>query len=611
MSKKDIVNSKNIKEEELEGLKWLFPQFFSEWKIDIDWLKNYLEWNIVDSDEFYRFEWTWKKEAKQIASKPTKNTLVPDRENSRDWDNTENIFIEWDNLEVLKLLLNKYYGQIKMIYIDPPYNKDKDFVYKDTWKDGLDDYLKQTGQKDEEWETTTEKESSWRMHSNWLNMICPRLLLARKLLRDDGVIFISIDDNEGGNLKKVSDDVFGEDSYLWCITWNNRTKPKNIWKAKYSLQNNQEYVHVYCKSNKNSFRWFDLPTTTEKKYPFEEDWKKYRIEEIQQRKNLGSMKRDSMVYELLGISPKENYRWQLSKDARDRHLNANTIYENKWKIYIKIFQENEDGFAYEPFWTYRPDVDTAETAKEDLELLMWKDDLFDTVKPINLLYQILSFFPSDVLILDFFAGSWTTAHAVMELNKNDEWKRKCISVQLPELIDEKTEAYRAGYRFISEITRERIKRAWDKIRLEEGGDKVDVWFKAFKLSESNFKYMQEDYILTKDSDIEQIEIQMQKELSQSGLVEWRSDEDVIYELIIREWYSFSSVIEKWNNWIYSVIDGDKYFYLLVNHKISDETLKLFIKEHLEEKHITFFSLEDCLQESQRATLSTYFKLKNI
>lgn len=632
MSKKDIENSKNIKEEELEGLKWLFPQFFSEWKVDINWLKNYLEWNTVDSDEFYRFEWTWKKEAKQIASKPSKNTLVPDRENSENWDETENIFIEWDNLEVLKLLLNKYYGQIKMIYIDPPYNKDKDFVYKDTWKDNLDDYLVQTGQKDEKWETSTEKETSWRKHSNWLNMMYPRLLLARKLLKEDWVIFVSIDDDEIHNLRKVMDDIFWEDNFIAQIIVKNNPG----WRDYGGIALTHEYAIVYWKNYDTEL---NLIEDKLKKFPFKDKKWEFEVRELRNRNiKFNNKNRPNLYYPFYVIPNSEDKFWlyNISLENKPNYIEVYPL-ESQWiktvwrwwkpKVLKNLDTEvrwklKNDG-SFMIVEKYRSNLKRERSIFDEKDVrwekwtlsvkeLFWKKSPFDYPKSDSLIKRFLNLWiQSDEIVLDFFAGSWTTAHALMELNKEDKKNRKFICVQLPEEIDEKSEAYREWYKHISEITMERIRRAWDKIKAEEGWDKVDVGFKAFKLSESNFKYMQEHYVINEDTDIEQMEIQMEKEVNESGLVEWRSNDDVIYELIIREWYSFSSKIEEWNNWIYKIIDWQKYFYLLINKKLSDEDLKWFIKEHLEEKHINFFALEDCLKENQRATLSTYFKLQNI
>ena len=376
----------------------------------------------------------------------------------------ENLIIEGDNLIALKSLLPKYQGKIKCIYIDPPYNTGNEgWVYNDnvnsplikSWigkEVGIDDLTK---------------------HDKWLCMFTPRLKLLRELLSDDGIILVSIDDNEQYNLRALFEEIFGPNRFLGMISWINRTKPKNIGKAKYSLQQNTEYVLCYSKCPKDDFKGFILPKTLKKTYPYKKDSKSYRLEEIQQRKNLGSMRRDSMVYELLGIIPKENYRWQLSPRERDRLFKLGKIIKENGRLYRIIFEEEEEDSAFEPFWSHREDTGTAESAKEDLERLLECDEIFDNVKPIELLKQLFIFLPEDTLFLDSFAGSGTTAQAVLELNK-DSGNRKFVLIQLPEKIKKDTPAYKAGYKYVHEITQKRVKKVIER-------DKPKAGFTYFKL----------------------------------------------------------------------------------------------------------------------------------
>ena len=393
--------------------------------------------------------------------------LEKDKKLSRKGKNEdENLIIEADNLIALKSLLPKYQGEIKCIYIDPPYNTGNEgWAFNDKVNSPLiKEWLKQgpVGTED------------LTRHDKWLCMMTPRLKLLRELLSDDGVIFISIDDNEAHHLKQLLDEIFEEDHFLGNITWINRTKPKNIGKSKYALQQNTEYILVYSREKKDDFAGFVLPKTHEKKYPFEKSSRKYRIEEVQQRKNLGSMQRNSMVYKLLGISPKENYRWQLSPETRDVLLAEKKLIKKGKRIYQIIYKDEEENTAYEPFWSHREDTGTAESAKEYLEQLLNCDEVFDNVKPVELLKQIFSFFPNDCFILDSFAGSGTTADAVLQLNKQKDHNRKFILVQLPEKIKKDKPAYKAGFRYIHEITRERVKRVIKK-------DKLGVGFSYMKL----------------------------------------------------------------------------------------------------------------------------------
>ncbi|MDD2871286.1 MAG: site-specific DNA-methyltransferase [Candidatus Gracilibacteria bacterium] len=638
MSKKDITNSPKIQETELENLKTLFPQFFSEGNFDIDGFKSYLEGQTADNNEFYRFEWTGKKNAKQIASKPTKNTLIPDIQNSKNWDTTQNLFIEGDNLEVLKLLLNKYYGQIKMIYIDPPYNKDKDFVYKDTWKDNLVDYLAQTGQVDEDGETTTEKETTGRKHSNWLNMIYPRLILARKLLKEDGVIFVSIDDDEVHNLRKVMDEVFGPDNFIAQIIVKNNPGGRDYG----GIALTHEYAIVYSKNIETEL---NLIEDKNKKFPFKDEKGDFELRELRNRNiKFNNLNRPNLYYPFyininnidefglyeislenkpgfIELFPLESQGiktvWRWGKDKVLKNLNLEIKGKLKNDGGYMIVEKYRSNLSRERSIFDEKDV-RGEYGTLSVKNLFGKNTPFDYPKSDRLIYRFLNLgLSNNDIILDFFAGSGTTAHAVIDLNK-DGGNRKFICVQLPEKVAKNSEAEKAGYKTISEITRERIKRAGEKIKSEEGGENVDIGFRAFKLAESNFKYLSEKYEIKTGLSEEENKIQMQileenmkKEVEETGLIDGRTENDVVYELIIREGYSFYSSVEKLENGIYKVSDENKYFYALIQEKISEEDIRKFVKNHLNEKQVRFFALEESLSESARATLDTYFILQNI
>ncbi len=555
--------SENVQNENLAKLREVFPQFVKENTIDFNALQDFFEREgLVTGPEKYGLNWAGRSNAFQAIRVPSTGTLAPQPEESKNWDNTENLFIEGDNLEVLKLLQKHYREKIKMIYIDPPYNTGKDFVYKDNFTQGVADYYEQTGQTKNGIKMTANTEKNGRYHSDWLTMMYPRLFLARNLLKDDGVIFISIDDNEVANLRLIMDEIFGEENFYGTITWIKRTKPKNMGNAKYSLQSNTEYILVYGKISSDRFN-FELPETFKKIYLEKDNKGNYRLEEIQQRKNLGSMKRDSMVYDLLGVQLKDNYRWQLSPEKRDLFLQEDKLVKNGQRIFRKIYEEEESGFSEEPFWTHRSDTDTAENAKEELENLMGADDIFDTVKPVNLIQQILYFLPKDITVLDFFAGSGTTAHAVMDLNAEDEGNRKWICVQIPEEVDEKSEAYKGGYKNIAEISRERIHRAGESIKhkvnkkidtsgpsenkntkpvlpLSKNIKDLDIGFKSFKLSNSNYRKWNE---LNAEDNIEEIKKQS-KLFIEKPLVDNFDEKSVVYEILVKEGFDLNSFIKE-------------------------------------------------------------------
>ena len=370
----------------------------------------------------------------------------------------DNLIIEGDNLIALKSLLPKYQGKIKCIYIDPPYNTgNENWVYNDKSNSPL---LKA-------WIGKVVDKDDLTKHEKWLCMMTPRLKLLRELLSDDGVILVSIGDNELHHLKQILDEIFGEINFLGNITWINRTKPKNMGKSQFSLQQNTEYILVYSRK-KDNFNGFVLPETYKKNYPVKNNERYCRKEEVQQRKNLGSMKRDNMVYELMGISPKKDYRWQLSLQKKEQLMREKKLVKEGNRVYEIIYKDEEENVAYEPFWSHRKDTGTAESAKEYVENLLKCDEVFENVKPVELLKQIFSFFPDDCIILDSFAGTGTTAEAVLQLNRQNNQDRKFILIQLPEKIEEDKPAYNAGYKYIHEITKERVERVIKRDKLEVG-----------------------------------------------------------------------------------------------------------------------------------------------
>jgi adenine-specific DNA-methyltransferase len=542
MNKKLDGLSLDLESTNKDKLKSVFPECFSEGMLDIDKLLS-LCGEYIDNDfEKYKFEWKGKAECLRLAQKRSTGTLRPCREESMNFDETENLYIEGDNLEVLKLLQTAYYRKVKMIYIDPPYNTGNDFVYEDNFADPMARYKEVTQQT-----TKSNPETMGRFHTNWLNMMYPRLRLAANLLRDDGSIFVSIDDNEVHNLRKLCDEVFGEENFLAQITVVNNLKGRNDRK---NVATCHEYLLIYGKSD---FQANGLPLTQEQKAAFDkvdEYGNKYQLRDLRKR-GQGDRKEDRPnmyfpiyfdkesgqcsldfhekwieIYPLRGDGSDGRWRW-----GRERVGNNLSILEakqvrnsEKWGVEYRVFlnpilnnSENVDDQAdmeeerdskSKSFWN-SPEIST-DVARRQMKLL-FENAVFEFPKSVDLIKKALYMGTSkEDIILDFFSGSATTAHAVMQLNAEDGGKRKFICVQLPEVTDEKSEAYKAGYKNICEIGKERIRRAGksityrteeqkkvledtlNQVKLEFGEDsvkpiKLDIGFKVFKLDTSNLR----------------------------------------------------------------------------------------------------------------------------
>ncbi len=473
--------------------------------IDFDLLKQELSKNIVEgTKERYRLEWPGKKEALFAANTPIDKTLRPAREESVDFDSTKNLYIEGDNLEALKLLQEAYIGKVKMIYIDPPYNTGKDFVYKDNFTRGREEELEESGQVDSEGNRLVQNlESNGRFHSDWLSMMYPRLRLARNLLKDDGVIFISIDDNEVHNLRKICDEVFGEGNFVANIVWQKKYGPAND--AKYISQTH-EYVLVYAKS---IISWSPglLPRSESQlsafSNPDNDPRGVWRASDLSVRTY-----NDNCDYDIIGpdgsiYKPPASRAWAVNEKRFKELLADNRITFGKngksRPMLKKFLTEVKQGITPDTWWDREKSGDNKIARYEMKEI--FPENIFDTPKPTKLILlatRIANLNHNDI-ILDFFSGSATTAHAVMQLNAEDGGNRRFIMVQLPEKTDEKSEAYKAGYKTIAEIGKERIRRAGRKIKEEnkekEGIEHLDIGFRVLKIDSSNFK----DIYATPDS----------------------------------------------------------------------------------------------------------------
>ncbi len=561
--KESVLNgeSKDIVLDNISKLKEIFPEIVTEDKIDFDELRLILGEEIDDSKEKFSFTWPGKTQAIRESQKQSTGTLRPCIEESKNWDTTQNLYIEGDNLEVLKLLQKGYYNKIKAIYIDPPYNTGKDFIYSDNYQDNLENYLELTkqigGGEFQSVNLTNNPETSGRFHTNWLNMLYPRLKLSRNLLTENGVIFISIDDNELFNLKKMCDEIFGEENFISNLVIRRSINGKGDQKG---FANNHEYVLCYQKSNNTHFHGLSPNEEYIKKFDKEDKYGKYKIDGILMKKGAGSNREDApTLYFPLYYNPdsgdvslikdefhfKEKYpiksngtdgRWTWGKE---KILNESyrLFASSKGTIYIK------DYLTMDKRMKIRTILDDKEyiTNKATNEIKdMFNNKVFSTPKPVKLITDLLdTCISNNDIIIDFFSGSSTTSESLFRLNKMNSLNSKFILIQVPEYVDEKSEAYNSGYNTICEIGKERIRRAGDKIVKEYGNNNIDIGFKVFKLDSSNLEKWDPDYN------------NLQQSLTIDNIKKDRTKEDLVYEIMLKYGIDLTLPIEEYNN-IYSI-----------------------------------------------------------
>jgi adenine-specific DNA-methyltransferase len=560
--------SADIVSENIQKLKQIFPEVFCEDSVDFDKLQAVLGEYIDDDNERYNFTWWGKSRALRLAQTPSMGTLRPCVEESKDWDTTENLYIEGDNLEVLKLLQKSYHGKVKMIYIDPPYNTGKDFVYPDNYKDPLRNYLEMTKQVNIEGnKNSTNSEANGRYHTNWLNMMYPRLRLARNFLSDDGVIFISIDDSEVENTRKLCNEIFGEENFIGIITV--LCNPKGRSQDKY-LATCHEYLAIYSKTVllKGAL---SIPKTDEDllaDYPREDNYGLYRELELRNtHREFGKHNRPNLFYPFyvdndytvwLDDSPNRQtiypvwgdgfegcWTWGVEKAKEDLSLLVARTVGESIKIYRKDYAVKNGVRTQKQLKSIWSNKKYHTEKGQDVFNLLFdvKGKIFQSPKSLDLLIDSIMMSEedgeNDNYVMDFFSGSSTAAHAVMKLNAEDGGKRKFIMVQLPEATDEKSEAYKAGYENICEIGKERIRRAGEKIKadlIEKNNGKLpldgetqvdpealDIGFKVFKLDNSNLKKWNPDHANLEQTLLDSID----------NFVEDRSALDVVYEIMLK------------------------------------------------------------------------------
>lgn len=587
------MQTANKADENFKKLADMFPNAVTETidengevvrAIDKDVLMQEISCKVVDgNEERYQFTWPDKKKSVLLANAPINKTLRPCREESVDFDNTENLYIEGDNLEVLKLLQETYLGKVKMIYIDPPYNTGNDFVYADDFAQSTDEYLENSGQFDDDGNRLFQNtESNGRFHTDWLNMIYPRLKLARDLLTDDGVIFISIDDNEQENLKKVCDEVFGVGNFVFQIAWRRTDNQPNIG----NIARVKEYIITYSK-NINEMFFGKLPLTDKAKNEY-----RYSDENgVFRRAILLDKTRGRHFYPVTTKSGNVlNGPW-MKKEEEFRKLDEQgMIYwtsGGEEQPYGKLYLDETKGQIPNDFWGI--EFGTNQRASLEVEQLFNKR-YFDFPKPVSLLSNIIRLGATkSSIILDFFSGSATTAHAVMQLNAEDGGNRKFIMVQLPEETDEKSEAYKAGYKNICEIGKERIRRAAKKIAEENPEAKFDGGFRVLKCDTSNMKEVYYNPAEYEPSLFSRLE---------DNIKEDRTPEDLLFQVMLDLGILLSSKIEA------TTIAGKKVFNVEDNYLIAcfdDNVTEEVITEIAKQKPYYFVMRDSSMANDSVAT----------
>ena len=582
------MQTTNVVDENIKRIGELFPNCLTETldengrpqtAIDFDQLRQELSKDIIEGpEERYQFTWPDKRNAIRLANAPTTDTLRPCREESVDFDNTQNLYIEGDNLQVLKLLRENYLGKIKMIYIDPPYNTGNDFVYNDDFSQSAGEYMHNSGQEDEEGNRlVANTESNGRFHTDWLNMIYPRLKVAKDLLSEDGVIFISIDDCEQRNMRILCDEIFGESNFVTQIVWQKIHSIKND--ARF-FSENHEYALIYAR-NKEKYKVELLPRTAEMNERYKNPdndprgpWQSGDLVASGERSN----------GHFIIISPKsgktfdvpQGKHWVYSESNLKKLVEDNQIWfgedGNSFPRKKRFLSDVQDGRTASTIWLSE-EVGHNQTATREVKHLFDDNKYFDFPKPVSYIKQMLMVSTkNEDIVLDFFSGSATTAHAVMQLNAEDGGKRKFIMVQLPEATDEKSEAYKAGYKNICEIGKERIRRA-GKIIKEESPlttQDLDTGFRVLKLDSS------EDVYYTPAEFNEQKLFDDNIKPDRLG----NDGEDLLFQTMIELGIELSAKIEKRNiagKTVWSVSDG--YLMACFDEEVNETTITEIARQH--------------------------------
>jgi adenine-specific DNA-methyltransferase len=613
-----------MNEERLNTLRELFPDWFTqEGHLDINEVKKAVNPDSVEETERYEFRWFGKSAAKRNAFTPTRATLHYDAERSVNADTTDNIIIEGENLEVLKILSSSYRGKVKCIYIDPPYNTGEDFLYNDDFSEDKAAYWERSESTDNGVKLDTNSDSSGRFHSNWLDDMYSRLLVARSLLKPDGVIFISMDDHEIHHLRKICDEIFGEDNFLVNV----------IWEKRYTRSNNSKLFgtmteHVLCYRRSSALVTIKEPRNdrSDEIYSNPDNDERGAWTSVSYVNPASREERPNLCYPIVNpitgttVNHPTN-AWKYEYSTYLQHVSENKLYwgqdgRNTYPRLKKFLSEMEGGMVPSNFWK-REDVGTTDQASADLEELIGRG-IFPFPKPAQLVQKAISFFingndDKDCIVLDFFAGSGTTGHAVVNQNILDGGHRKYILVQIPQMTDENSNAYRAGFKTISEITIARNKAVYDKVKASYEGKLItpedqqqldQLGFKVFKLSKSSFPRVDfaPDPDKSEEENLESFQeyvAQKEKQLSIAF-----NENELITEILIKQGFMLTYKLEPQpqftQNRVYKATDGTKTAFITVDSNLYDETVDYFM-EHTD---IKFICIERALDTTKK------FNLKN-
>jgi adenine-specific DNA-methyltransferase len=627
-----MPNSNDWNSERLQTLKQLYPDWFtSEGNLNIDEIKKAVNPELVNETERYEFRWFGKSQAKRNAFTPSNATLVFDEDRSVNPNNTENLIIEGENLEVLKLLSNSYRGQIKCIYIDPPYNTGNDFIYNDDFSQDKKDYWEDTETIENGIKIDTNSETDGRYHSNWLNMMFSRLLIARQLLKEEGIIFISIDDHELHHLRKICDEIFSEENFIGCIV---RTTGQTTGQDSEGLGSSFDYLLVYSKNPDRALNGLPLTEQDLKRFENEDEIGKYAYDQM--RKTGSNDKREdrpNMYYSVLNPDGNELFptgpggydsRWRFEKNTYDRLVKEGFILwkktkkddEEVWWPYVKYYLEGRTKRP-SPLWN---DLDGNKKAARDLRTLFDGKKIFDFPKPVQLLERIISIScdKDDDIILDFFGGSGSTGHAVSSLNNNDKGTRKYILVQVPEKTDENSEAFKAGYKKISDITIERNKRVVQNIIKEKKTQQPDLFtgekkedalqglgFKVYKLQKSNFPRVDFAPDPEKTEAENVATLQQYIATKEAQLVNAFNKSELLTEILLKNGYNLNYKLglqtQFASNEVQLASDGEKETLICLDVVINADTVDYF-KTNADKK---FICLERALDTTKKYNLKHY------
>jgi len=615
--------SMDINKSQIDKIKKLFPEVITEGKVDFEKLKTSLGEDALADRDSYRLTWSGKEDVFKVIQKQSTARLAPCRDESVKFDRSEHIFVEGENLEVLKLLQKSYLGKVKVIYIDPPYNTGNNYIYKDDYTDGIEYYLKQTGQADEEGNHfSTNTETSGRFHSKWLNMIYPRLFLARQMLSDDGVIFISIDNNELHNLRLIMNEIFGEENFVENLIW--RRKSGGGQQDDYFVTEH-EYIVVYAK-NKSSFNLIEKKMKKDKeKYRKHYDKNKERYYRTIKLAKWGTSPykedRPTMYFPIIDPDGNKNFpvapdgrdgRWRCGKATVKEMIKNDDIHwekkDEKWIPYEKDYEPIEDEYRILKERSILYDLVENTAGANELKQLFNVKDIFPNPKPSELVQHLLLLTTepnSQEIVLDFFAGSCTTAQAVLKQNEKDNGNRKFIMVQLPEPLDKESFVYQEGYRNIAEIGKERIRRVINGYGSDS--ESIKEGFKVFKLTSSVF----DKWETPENEDVETLKKQLK--MFDQIIDKSATEEDVIYEVLLKQGFDLNSNISKLEletNLVYEIIncsETQESFYLCLDDHIKEDTFEYL---NLTEEDL-FICPDTALTDEQKINLSMQVNLEVI